>query len=113
TVQAVNGFNSTQDAISGNTRCSDHGYSGIARAALTFAKNNTIVGACSQGACSANDAYTWAAANIPYFNTLAQLPSTNCGTSDFQIKLALSPRSTTTPNGMNGKVVISGEGVIR
>jgi hypothetical protein len=113
TVQAVNGFNSTQDAISGNTRCGDHGYSGIARAALTFAKNNTIVGACSQGACSANDAWTWGSANIPYFNTLAQPPSTNCSTSDFQIKLALAPRSTTPPNGMNGKVVISGEGVIR
>lgn len=96
-VQAVNGFNTTQDTINGNVRCADHAYSVMARAALTFAKGNSIVGSCSQGDCTAANAWLWAVANIPFFTDLVNAPNVSC-TGDYHIKFALAPRAVTTSN---------------
>jgi len=95
-VQAVNGFNTTQDAISGNTRCGDHGYSLLARAAASYAAANGITGACaatrSGESCTGASAWTWTQNNVPFFNQAVAAPSTSCGTSNKQIKFALAMR---------------------
>ncbi|HKW98490.1 MAG TPA: hypothetical protein VJN43_12210 [Bryobacteraceae bacterium] len=74
-----------------NFPCADHGYSLLARAAGTFARNVNTMDGCAGGTCSGSAAWAWLSGYVPYFNN-SPPTSAGCGTWDGQIKFALAPR---------------------
>lgn len=97
---------------------SDHGYSTLARAALSFAQefNVSSIDSGTGGTLTAASAWTQAVAIIPYFN-LTVSGSTKCSTIDItygtatdeQAKFALAPRTaaSSAPSGVpSGKLPV-------
>lgn len=73
--------------------CTDHGYPLMARAAASFLQEfgtSSSDANCPGATCTASATWNWLQQNVPYFNNNA--PGGGCGTSDQQIKFALTPR---------------------
>jgi hypothetical protein len=117
--QFVNGY--------GNFSCSNHGYSLVARAAISqlgyFNINSADAGCTTaNGPCTAANTWNWANANVPYFanapfNALAALGDSCSTGDDAQIPFALTPRiagaAPLTPGGVavNGTTTMRGPAV--
>jgi hypothetical protein len=95
-------FNTASFPDWGQYPCDDHGYSVEARAATSFAEEFNVFSKdvnCPGGICTASAAWTWAAAEIPYFD-ITPTTSTACSVlddtyttqTDEQLKFALVPR---------------------
>lgn len=102
-------FNNTSFPDDTNFPCTDHGYSLLARASTSFApqfNTSSSDANCPSGTCTAAAAWTWANAQVPYFN-ITPTTSTPCSTvdgtyttnTDAQIKFALTPRAPSLLTG--------------
>ena len=82
----------------GNFPESDHAYSLLSRAAGTYMNAYGIAETDTNGTYQPTTAWAWLGSNVPYFNNAAAqadpLDFPSPSTMDFQIKWALSPRST-------------------
>lgn len=94
----------------GNFPCTDHSYSGLARAAGTFLPGYGVNETDADGTYTPILTWAWLNTNVPFFGNppASALPS-DCPISadyDVMIKIALAPRGTTvTPPAPNPNII--------
>lgn len=93
-VQATNTFDPGEIYT---TACDDHSYQLALRAAAASADSHgNITGTCGASAsCTSDAAWTWTNAHVPFFNN-TPTGSTGCGTSQVQIKFAITAAALTS-----------------